>query len=321
MAICSHKVQAKEVAADFTTEGNKAAREIQKTGIGVVDESSSPIDLQKQAAFVAAFLDALDQIGSEIFDGKMKSLTKTNSQDVIEQDTILDKKDWQIENFSGEHQIIIENLKMKYYQINAKYSNQNIILNNYRLISPPVEMLNFPLWSNNPKILDGIKIDSIEWLLPGKTESEINEAPKGYCQVTLSYDFNPSKLSSNKDYKNEIKRLSFRYIKNQSGGYTYKKVVITGTAYGGGNDTPDVIRKKALDEALRNAIEKVNGVLIQSITEVKNSEVTKDEILSQTIGIAQVLDKSFTPKFTSEGNYQVICTVTATIPLMELVAE
>jgi hypothetical protein len=83
----------------------------------------------------------------------------------------------------------------------------------------------------------------------------------------------------------------------------------------------DDIREKALKEALRNAVEHNNGVLIQAVTEVKNAIATRDEIISQSIGLALVLEKDFIPQFTSQGNYQVTCKLTANVPLVELVPE
>jgi hypothetical protein len=81
------------------------------------------------------------------------------------------------------------------------------------------------------------------------------------------------------------------------------------------------IRDKALKEALRNAVEHGNGVFIQAVTEVKNAITTRDEIISQSIGLARVVEKDFIPQFTSQGNYQVTCKVTANVPVMELVPE
>ena len=115
--------------------------------------------------------------------------------------------------------------------------------------------------------------------------------------------------------------MTFEYQKDGSGDYVFEKTTIDGAAYGGGDDAPDAIRKNALDEALRNAVEKVNGVYIQSLSKRENAVLTKDEIISRTLGVAKVLERKFTPKFTSEGNYEVVCTVTADVPIMILVPE
>jgi hypothetical protein len=65
----------------------------------------------------------------------------------------------------------------------------------------------------------------------------------------------------------------------------------------------------------------LNGVFIQSLTEVENSMLKKDEIISQTIGIANVLDKKFNSRFTSEGNFEVVCSVIAKVPILRIIAK
>ena len=99
------------------------------------------------------------------------------------------------------------------------------------------------------------------------------------------------------------------------------QVKIDGTSFGGEDDTPKLIQDKAYDTACRNAIEYVNGVFIQSLTETKNAMLTKDEIISKTLGIAHVSDKKFQSKFSSSGNFEIICTITAKIPIMEILTE
>jgi hypothetical protein len=81
------------------------------------------------------------------------------------------------------------------------------------------------------------------------------------------------------------------------------------------------MKKKALDDAPRNAVEKVNGVFIQSLTEIENSMLKKDEIVSQTIGIASVVDKKFFSRFTSEGNFEIVCSAIAKVPILRIVAK
>lgn len=50
------------------------------------------------------------------------------------------------------------------------------------------------------------------------------------------------------------------------------------------NDRVDIAREKALEGALRNAVEKVVGVMVTSTTEVENFELKMDRILSESKG-------------------------------------
>jgi len=67
---------------------------------------------------------------------------------------------------------------------------------------------------------------------------------------------------------------------------------------------------------LKNAVENVNGVYIQALSEVENAILTRDEIISQTLGIAKIVKKSFSPGFTAQGNYEITCTVSAKVPII-----
>jgi hypothetical protein len=61
------------------------------------------------------------------------------------------------------------------------------------------------------------------------------------------------------------------------------KVRATGTAVVGSNRV-DIAREKALDGALRSAVEKVVGIMVTSTSEVENFELKLDRILSESRG-------------------------------------
>lgn len=61
------------------------------------------------------------------------------------------------------------------------------------------------------------------------------------------------------------------------------KVRATGTAVVSGNRV-DIAREKALDGALRSAVEKVVGIMVTSTSEVENFELKMDRILSESRG-------------------------------------
>jgi hypothetical protein len=61
------------------------------------------------------------------------------------------------------------------------------------------------------------------------------------------------------------------------------KIRATGAAVIGGNRV-DIAREKALDGALRSAVEKVVGIMVTSTSEVENFELKRDRILSESRG-------------------------------------
>jgi hypothetical protein len=61
------------------------------------------------------------------------------------------------------------------------------------------------------------------------------------------------------------------------------KIQATGTAVIGGNRV-DIAREKALEGALRSAVEKVAGIMVTSTSEVENFELKMDRILAESRG-------------------------------------
>lgn len=66
-------------------------------------------------------------------------------------------------------------------------------------------------------------------------------------------------------------------------------------------ETLDIAQQRALLEAQKNAVEKV-GVYVRSITQVKNSVVVFDEIISVACNLIKVVQKNFTQNIDSAGN-------------------
>jgi len=286
--------------------GEEYGKTVEVKGIGGYSFSESSVDDQKQAAFVAAFINGAVGLVELVYGIQTKGDMTVHEGNVVS-DTLIIELIQGIDDLHVSNNRLIKDAMVVMDLTNARFQGQTIVVNNGILLSPPVQTLKFPNWKSNPRTISTVEIRNINW---NKME----------CEVTLAYTYDPLKILR-KDEKRLLKTISFKLLKAVDDSYLYKKETIEGVAYGGGNDTPDMIRQKSLEQAIRNAIEKVNGVFIKSITEVKNSVVTKDEIYSQTMGVAQVINKQYKPQFTSEGNYQVTCVATVNVPLMELVAE
>ena len=94
--------------------------------------------------------------------------------------------------------------------------------------------------------------------------------PKDYIiNFDISYDYESI------DTKNYVKKVRFNYINNKNGQKKYNTVTVYGTAYGGQNDSPKLIENKAYQDAIRNAVEKVNGIYIEGNSIVINGLSTR----------------------------------------------
>jgi hypothetical protein len=301
----------------FPYNVNAVQKEFETTGEGLSFSKDATLEVQKQEAFVAAFSDGLNQIAERIAAFKNISTIKSipiKKSGVLVHEKLFHAVREKIGDFEIDSQTIVENYLATDYIINIDYKNQKFIIKVGQLISPPIEFVDFPEWNNPPKSISGINLKDLKYEWDDKDKSWV-------CKVMLSYLYDTDKIKKERTMKVEVKTLDFEFQRDNSNNYVFETVIINASAYGGGADTPDIIRKKALDDALRNAVEKVNGVFIQSLTEVENAQLTKDEIISQTLGIANVIDKKFNPRFTSEGNYEIVCTVTAKVPIVRIVAK
>lgn len=281
---------------------------IEALGVGAPVSQHASLETKKQEAFFAAFVAGVREL-----------IAITHGMNIESRIRFVDQKDSEktlastqgvIKDIAINSQLMVEGSLVTEDIISCTYKKQKIVVRQSKLVFPPIEFIEFPNWQNRPKTISGIDIKNIEW----------NWSETGgdrQCLITLAYLYDPSIIKKKKG--GEAKKFTFKYEKDNLGNLIYESVMIDGTAYGGGNDAPDGIRKNALDEALKNAIEKVNGVYIQTLTKVENATLTKDEIISQTLGVAKILEKKYKPKFTSQGNYEVTCTVSAKVPLMILV--
>lgn len=286
---------------------------IQTTGVGIPVSLDAPVDVQKQEAFVAAIVFAARNIREYIYGATVNAIT-TFKEDKRVKDMILTSSKGTIAGFELESQTMVDAIKVDVLEdmINCTFKGQRMALKLGKLIFPPVDSLKFPSWHNPPDTLSDVALDKVDWEW---------DRSKNYweCVVTLSYLYDPSKIK--KVTTSGAKAISFEYQKDDIGNNIFEDVDTEGSAFGGGDDTPDTIRQKALDQALRNAVEQVNGIFIQALTEVKDAVLTKDDIMSQTLGVAKVLDRKFTPRFTSEGNYEIVCAVKAKVPIMLLITK
>lgn len=287
-------------------------------GHGFSVSEGMPIEVQKQEAFVAAFFSGISRIAERLAELKETTIVEgklvKDKEGKMVHDKIFVAFRERVGEFNVDSQSILVDAELKDYIINVEYSNQKVILKMLKMISPPLEFFEFPMWNTSPKKIFGIDLKDVQW--------EWDKDDKNwFCTVLLSYLYDKTKIEKGKKEKIIAKNLDFEFQRDNSNNYVFETIKITGSAYGGGADTPDAIRKRALEAALRNAVEKVNGVFIQSLTEVENAQLIKDEIISQTLGIANVIDKKFNPRFTSEGNYEVSCTVTAKVPILRIVIK
>jgi hypothetical protein len=89
-----------------------------------------------------------------------------------------------------------------------------------------------------------------------------------------------------------------------------EEIEATGRYYLGDNDTRLDGRRLALMEAKRNALEKA-GTYVESITEVKDFQLTRDDIRTYTAGVVEV-NETEEPKWEMVGQ-QLRCTVTVKV--------
>jgi len=150
-----------------------------------------------------------------------------------------------------------------------------------------------------------LKIDSIP-----KASSEVfNIRKKNYSNIMTKYSF-----SSDETKEDQLNKLQLMFKKDDNNNQVYKQVVRKGLSYGGEQDSIKSIQELACKNALVKAIQDVNGVYIQTITQVKNSLITQDDIFSKTLGIAKIKNKKTYPEFNSNGSFKIECEVTADIP-------
>ena len=91
-----------------------------------------------------------------------------------------------------------------------------------------------------------------------------------------------------------------------------RTITTTGEYTMGEAETPLVAKERAAIQAMRSASEQA-GVYLESITEVKNLQLTKDEIMVLTSAVLEVLDKKYTQRSIDTGGLFFTCTVAARV--------
>ena len=77
-------------------------------------------------------------------------------------------------------------------------------------------------------------------------------------------------------------------------------------------ETFDIAQQRAKQRAEQNACEQA-GVYVESRTEVKNAQVTNDEIVTMTRGILQIIDVQFKREFVDDNTTRIRATIKAQI--------
>ena len=83
------------------------------------------------------------------------------------------------------------------------------------------------------------------------------------------------------------------------------------------NETLDVAKEKAKNDAERNISEQIS-VFVQSESEVKNSQLTHDEIILMSESLMKILDVKYKIEPAEENSFIVHATVTAEIDTDEI---
>jgi hypothetical protein len=280
---------------------------ITSTGYGWTPQEEISINSQKQTAFVTSFVDGLVRLVKHIHGTKLATITKENGNN--KRKIIAATSQGRIGGFTISEQGIINNYELITNMVNCEFGDETIIIKLGKLIFPIIDSVSIPNWQEMPDMISGVKVDEVNW--------EVGNNNRLLCKTRVAYQYDPSRIV--KTGNTRPKNLnSYVYQKDGSGHYVFKRVKGEGTSYGGGGDTPNEIREKALKQALRNAVEKTNGVYIESLSQVKNGKLTKNEIMAKTLGIAKVVDKEYSAKFNTAGNYEVTCTVISKVPIMLL---
>lgn len=95
-------------------------------------------------------------------------------------------------------------------------------------------------------------------------------------------------------------------------GAEVRTITASGEYTMGEAETPLVAKERAAVQAMRTASEQA-GLYLESATEVKNLQLTQDEIKVLTAAVLEVLDKKYVYRATETGGMHFTCTVTARI--------
>lgn len=157
-------------------------QKVDASGVGASLEASqdAPLEIKKQEAFVAAFLDGIRNIAEQIAKPDPPPTTEARGK------AIFNSLSKNIAGFEMDSQSIIKDFRTVEDVIVVKFGGQRFVIKGYQLISPPIEFVEFPKWDNPPAAISGIQIQGLEW--------EIDEREEGaVCTIKLLYHYDATK--------------------------------------------------------------------------------------------------------------------------------
>lgn len=288
---------------------------VQSTGVSA--SANASLDVKGQEAFISAVICGVRDILNEIYFRHGEGIKISSVTSVEEGKVLSDIVNSSIKGVTGDFYINSQTTVVNFEDlkdiIHCEFNDASILILNYELASPPVDLLKFPKYKPFPAKTSEFSLKYIS--------SRINkENNKLELEIELTYHYDPSKRIVDSATQG-FSPIDFSFVKDKSGDYVYEDVTVAGKAFGGEDDTPKSVRDNAYDTACRNAIENVNGVFIQSLTKVENHILTKDEIISKTLGVCKIIDKNYSSNFNSEGNFEVECKILAKVPLIKLKSQ
>jgi hypothetical protein len=153
---------------------------IKTTGIGAAFSSDSPLEIQKQETFIAAFFASLRNM-AEIIARIETRVIEVNDKKTGSFVTIFHERIGEFEIYS---QTKIVNFMVNSDFIDVSYKGQKFVVLDYILMYPAVELAQFIKWNNPPKIISDIRIEDVKWNSDGTVE------------VVLSHTYKPKKVKA-----------------------------------------------------------------------------------------------------------------------------
>ncbi len=151
---------------------------IKTTGVAAPISSDAPLEIQKQEAFIAAFLDGIRGIAEIVADIEKRTISKGDDKKIL---TIVHERIGEFEIYS---QTNVEDYDVKADFIDVNYRGQKFVVFNFVLMYPEVELTKFIKWNNPPKTISDIRIEDVKWLKDGA------------CEVVLSYLYKTKKAKA-----------------------------------------------------------------------------------------------------------------------------
>ena len=135
------------------------AEQIIVEGSGVPASKNAPAEIKKNEAMIAAFFYGVTQIAEKLAEQKKsvryRSAEKTKKLFVAFNERVGD--------FEVNSQTILEGSLMKEYLVNIRYKDDNFVLRQFELLSPPIEFVAFPRLDNLPKTIGGVEMKEAKW--------------------------------------------------------------------------------------------------------------------------------------------------------------